>query len=388
MNRRVIEAGRIKYTISPDDDPPLAQRWWAVARAQLLDEITAEPPRGEVFIGAELPGLIPRVAEDGLVGVAGIPRQLFPNLAAQAYSFRLAVWAEGFIRRRETVTMAARPSFPADFAPTDLGTLLLHREPITIRGRVALANDLITTPVGSAVVSLTGIWRHFPLANTAVPAAPPHIVSLQPPLSFPRPPAAGVLRRRELIPVVGQDKHLLEEVAPGGNRLMLSNRINLGPGDVLLIAENNPDRREYLTVAAVAGAGAADQPATVTATHGVAYAHHLHAAILRVVPQPPGADNLLDGEAIAGDTVVFLDGMTNLSAATVVEVSGGGQPEEYHIMRRFVAITDNDGFFRLPPLSRLALVEIEAVDGVHTAVSRIVSPDYALRENHVDLIFH
>ncbi len=97
----------------------------------------------------------------------------------------------------------------------------------------------------------------------------------------------------------------------------------------------------------------------------------------------PAPSNPFARDAIAGDTTVFLNGLAGLpvGVTAVVEVGGGGVAQlEHHLLERYETTCDADGFFRLPPISRVAQLEIRADDGAHPPVSQIVAPDYQDRE--------
>jgi hypothetical protein len=387
MTRRVVVADGQLYTFSPDDDVPLADRTWAIVSARLVDEITDEPSRGDVTVEAAEAGFISRVASDGLVGLIGIPARVFPKLAMQSYTINLTVTAQGYVARQVPVTIGPQVNFPNAFTPI-IGSLLLHRLPVIIRGRTVLTNGITTTPLAGVTVSVTGIWRTFPPAHLAVPSDPPNLVFLQPPLYFPRRAATGQLRRRDVVQVMGQDKHLLTWVSSGSAFLNLSDRVSIAVGDILIIDLLNPDIMEYLTIGSIAGASTADQPARITLTYPLAYAHRSNAVVRKVTLQAPAVNNQFSQDAIAGDCCVFLASMNNLNLAQTVEITDGINPAEYHNLGRFSVTSDATGYFQLPPLSRVAQLEIRANDGgVHPTITQVVSPDYSLREKHIDFTF-
>ncbi len=385
MPRRVVEVKGRTYTISMDDPMPLTQRIWAVVSARIVDEMTLEPPRSRVSINTDVPDLTPRVTSDGLAGLIGIPGQVFPNLTAQSYEVDLTITAEGYIPYRERVTIAQNVDFPEAFVPTEIA-VLMHRRPIVMAGRTVRRVGNTMVPVPGARVRITGVWRNPPPADLDPPAEAPNVVSLHPPLAFARATGIGSLRRRNITPVVGEDKRLLVAVAPGETQLRLSDRVNLASGDVIEIEGANPGRMEYLTIDTVSGASTADQPADITLNYPLAYSHHDDVVVRKVIPQAPGTGNLFRQNAIKDDTCVFLATMNDLSGTSVAEVSGGGSPTEYHVLHLFTVASDADGYYRLPPLSRVARLEIEAVHGVQT-ITQTISPDYTRRENRIDFVF-
>lgn len=394
MARRNVVVGNRSYVFSPDDPVPLGDRHWALLRVRVLDELIGRPPRGDMNIETEYPGLIPRVAADGLLGLVGRPLQVFPALnplhpSAQTYDVRFTVRVAGYLPRRELVTIPMIPNFPDTFAPTNIN-LQLHREPIVIRGRTVEAAGNTTTPLPGITVSITGIWPTVPPGNVMPPPPdPPRLLSLRQPLYLARSTATGVLRQRELVPVVGQDKHLLGNVAEGGTLLQLSDGINLNPGDIIEVDALDAERVEFLTIFSIAPSTTPTSVSRITLTHPLAAGHRRDVLVRRVIPQAPGFNNPFSRDAQAGDTCIFLNSMTDLGLANVVEVSGAlGDPVEFHNINRFTTTSDADGYFRLPLLSRVAQLDIQADDGgVHPTQSRTLIPNYQDRENRVDFIF-
>lgn len=387
MSRRVVNAESMAYLFAPDDQPAAAGRTWALVRARVIDELTGEPPLTQMKVETDRAELVARAAAGGLVGLVGTPLRAFPGLAVQGYQVGLTVGARGYVTRRETVNVAQNVNFPGEFAPTDAGTLALHRDPVRITGRTVLAAAGTTTPVAGATVSVTGFWPTLPPANLAVPAEAPDLVSLLPPTHFARTAPAGTLLRREMTPVVGEDK-LLQTYAPSGSAtLAVSDRVNLGAGNVVALDELDPERAEFLVVLSVAGASTDTQPATVTLAYPTARAHAAGALLRRVTPQAPGGPNPFARDCIAGDTCVFLNGFADLGAAGVVEITGGGAPSEYHLVRRFTATSDAAGYYRLPPLARVAQVELLAHDGAHPDVTVTVAPVYGGGVHRIDFVF-
>jgi hypothetical protein len=373
--------------IAPDDPVPLSDRTWGVVRTRLVDELNGEVISTRVSVKCDQEGFYPRVGADGVAGLAAIPSRVFPELASQAYDVTLTIGAEGYISEDHIAALPADPGFPVSFTPADLGNLELHREPIVLRGRTVVANGNTTSPAAGANVSITGYWATVPPADAVIPADPPNFVSLAPTLYFVRTAATASLRQREMNPVAGEDKTLLTPVAAGDSRLRLSDRINLNPADVVWIEADAPGNSEYAIVASISGAGTEDQPADVTLSYPIRLAHFEGVLIRRVLPQAPGLDNALTRDAIARDACVFLDAMNDLAAAEVIEIHDGIQPPEFHHIQRFDVLSDAEGYYRLPLLSRAAQIELTADDGIHPAISRVYCPDYVHFENIIDFVF-
>lgn len=388
MSRRIVQTSQRSYLFSPDDSVPLGGRLWAVVKMSVRDELTGQPPTGLITVQVKQRGLRPRVAGDGMVVVTGIPQRDFSMLDANPYPVNLTIAAEGYVTREVEVQLLTDPNFLTNFTPPPLVNLLLHREPVVIAGRVVRANGSGTVPVAGATVNFTGIWRTPPPANLVVPADPPNLVSLSPPLYAERTAATGHLRRRNLPAVVGDDKSLLDAVLAGATQIRLTNRLNLTVGDILLIDANQPDIAEFIAINVITGASTPDQPARITLNYPLAHAHPRNALVQAVSPQPLGATKQVSVDALVGDTCVFLNNIAGLATANEAEIFGGS-PDEYHSLKRFSVTSDADGYYRLPPLSRVAQLEIHAETIILAQTFQNTTtfrPDYQQRENRLDLM--
>lgn len=387
MTCRPDVAGGLRYTLCPDDPPRPADRRRAVVRALVLDETTQLAPELEITVTTSAPGLVARVARGGLVGLIGDPGRLYPGLDAASVDLALAVSAPGFLRRELDARLGPVAGFPDAFAPADLGTVWLHREAIVVRGRAVKRTGIIPAPQTGVAITLAGVWSTFPRydVDPATVIEPANLVSLHPGLYTGRTPAVDGLRRRDLVLAAGEDKRLLRPAAPGHRTLWISDRRNLVAGSVLAIEAARPDRVEYVGVTQVAGASTEDQPATVTLAHPLALGHSEGASCVRATPQPPGTDNPLTRDGIAGDRVAF-SALAGVADGAVVEISGGAAPE-YQTARLYAAVSDADGFYRLPPIARVASVKLRAQRAGLTTQEPVISPEYRCYENLVDVLF-
>ena len=458
MTRRIVVADSRTYVFSPDDPPSVGQWLWALVRARVIDELTRQPPFSTINLDSDAHPAIARVASDGLVGLVGIPRYVFPALALKNYTVRLSVQAKGYVPRQTSVVIpndqrtiappapplnaivitlndASRlsagealligptgptlatvtirtlgpgpnqvtvapglthlyavgdpivPMVPNNFAPVSVGNLAIHREPTVITGRVVRSVSSATKPLAGAIIRVTGIWRTPPPANMTVAPDPPNLVSLRPPLYSDRDVATGCLSPRNLPAILGDDKFLLDDVLIGTNPIRLSNRQNLAPGNILLIDANKPDIAEYIAISTIVGASTATQPATITLDHPLAYPHRRNTLVQKVNPQPLGAQKQVAREALNGDTCVFLNDITSLVTGSQVRINGGSNLDEYHHLSLFSVTSDADGYYRLPPLSRVAQLQIRAEKALLAPVEMEFRPNYDLSENRFDFIF-
>jgi hypothetical protein len=386
MSRRTIQLENRTIIISPDDPVPLAHRIQVLLKLLITDELTSKPPEGTISLRVEEKGYTPRVATDGLAGLVAVPLQVIPRLDAQNYPVNLTVSAKGYLTRELHETIFQDLTFPGHFAARQID-LALHREPVTISGRTVRVTGNTLTPLPGAEVSLTGIWRSAPPADVIVPPDPPNLIHLQSPLYLDRSGLTQFLQPRDLA-VAGSDKTLLDDVSPGTDAIQLSDRQGLAVGDILQIDVDQPNLTEFVEVKTVPTTSAPDQPTVITLNQELMQSHRRDAVIKRTVPQPPGIARAFTVDATTGDTCIFLDNLTGLATGHEAQITGVPGKDEYHRLTTFSVLSDADGYYRLPPLSRVAQIEIhgEKTVGIQTfKVTTAFRPDYHQRENRLDL---
>ncbi len=282
------------------------------------------------------------------------------------------------------------PVVESDFATADAGEIALHREPTAVFGRIVKNGSGGTVPLAGATVRLIGVWRTPPPANAAVPPDPPNLVSLRPPLYVQRAAIAGQLTRRNLPAIpdpVTAEKRLLDDASATSTSVRVTNHAGIAPGNILRVDAEAPDLVEYLTVSTVSGLADPSRPATVVFDTAFALDHRAGALVQRTSPQPPGGNRAFAVDAIPGDSTVFLASLGGLAAGAVVRVADGLAPNEYHDLRLFSTTSDTNGYYRLPPISRVAQLQLRADSGALTPVITEFRPDYRLRENRLDFTF-
>jgi hypothetical protein len=386
MPRRLVAASGKTYTVSLEDEPPAGGRFCAIMLGRVLDELTDRPPVGEIIIESEALHAVPRLASDGLIGLVGIPQQVLPKLYAQGYTIELKVKAPGYLPYEATVSLAMDPEFPQQFTPPPAMEMHLHRQPVVISGRTIQRQGTKTSPLPGATIEVTGIWRKPPPADQLVPAESPLLVSLRPPLYSAR-QMNTALNHRDLPVIAADARSLFDDVGEGANSIRVSNRQNLTPGDILFIDVFRPEMAEYLAIKEITGASTATQPAVLTLDYPLANFHRRGALIQKVNPQASGGIKHFTQEALPGDTCIFLNNVTGLKTGDQVGVTGGLNPDEYHALSRFSAISDVDGYYQLPPLSRVAQLEVQALHGGQVTPLMTFRPNYGLRENRLDFFF-
>jgi hypothetical protein len=394
---RTVEVSGQFVTVAVDHDP-IARRRWVVLRGRLVDELTGRPPAAPIVATTDTPGLKAHVGSGGVFGVGGVASGVVPDFVppnppgAVNIEVNYVVRVAGYLRIDDTRTVAlpviAHTELADTFAPLDLGDVGLHRDTLFIRGRTVRAVGNRTEAVSASVtIRRPGIWTSLQSVANGDPASNPDLGALHPPLIRAR-PVGATLRRRPLASAGVATKSLLEPVQAGTTELFLSNRIGLLAGHLLQIDEENPDLIEWQEVVVVEGAGTPSQPARVQLALPLAFTHQEGALARRMNLQATGPTKALTREAIAGDTTLFVANLTGLAATEIVEISSGGNPREFHRFDLYSATSGANGFFRWPPLSRIAQLEIEADrGGGQPLLRRRIAPDYSSREQVVDLIF-
>lgn len=387
MSLQTFNANDITYTVSPDTDVPLGFRTWAVVRGRLLDEITGRSPDGPINVQSPFSGISPRVAPGGLVGFAAIPVRAFPQLKNFPATVPVTIDAFGYLPLSRDVPIAQDANFPNSFTPGDMGDVNLHRLPTMIGGRVALNTGTAQVAIAGAAVSLTGIWRTPPPANLVVAPSAPDVVSLNPGIYFDRLAAGSQVQGLNFLGAPGPDKQLLQDARAGQPEIALSDRILIAPNDILAIDTTDSARTEYVAIQSIVGATASNLPARVTLVSNLRFVHRPGSTVHKVQFQNVGPVIALTQDAIPGDVCVFVNGVGNLAAAPLLSVTQGVAPVEYHAASYFQAISDAQGFFRFPALSRVAQCALHCHDVAHGDQDVNQRPDYGSDVSRIDFVY-
>lgn len=351
-----------RWRFCPDSLPAGSARMRSILRARLVDELNGSPIADGVSLTTSMPDLHPRMATGGLVGLVGHPARLFPTLDVDGVLLTLEISAQGFNPLSLEALLGPMPGFPASFASLDLGDVNLHRKPVELSGRTVQRNGLSHQVVAGATVAIVGYWPRIPQANVNAAAVmePPHLLSLDPPLYAQRDLGVSTIRRREPTAVAGADKTLLVPVVSGERRLRLSDRIGLTINGLVTVDATDPDCLEHLLISDIDSSSSSDQPSWVTLAHPLAYGHRKGAQCQPANLGLPGPFIALAREAIRGDVTIFPSTLTGLGDRITVEIDSGLGPAEYHRARLYRVDSDAGGFFRLPPLHRVAMILIHA----------------------------
>ncbi|MGH7843828.1 MAG: hypothetical protein ACREQW_01460 [Candidatus Binatia bacterium] len=388
MSRRTVQLGSRIILVSPDDPVPPVNRMQAVMKVRVTDELTGIAPDGRIALEVKERDFLSRLGSDGFGGLIGIPQHFFQALQGPDYPVHLTISGERYLSRELERNIPKGPNFPLTFTPPEID-VALHRQPVFIAGRTARWINNASTPLAGAQISVMGIWRTPPPANVVVAPDSPNLVALQPPLYIDRAALTQSLAPRDLAPVIGNDKELMDDVAASAKTIRLSNRLGLAAGNILLIDAEQTDLAEFIAIHSLPTTAPADQPTAVTLDHPLNFSHRRGAIVRQVNPQAPGASRNITVDAFSGDSCLFLSALTGLSGAAEVEITGAPGPDEYHKVMQFAVSSDADGYYRFPPLSRVAQLEIHAekVVGAQTfQATTTFRPDYQQRENRLDLM--
>lgn len=377
MNGEVIEdLEGVSWEFFPSDPVPPGSRLRAIVRARLLDEITRIPVTSGSRIQSSRKDLVPRVASDGLVGLSGTPSLAFPGLATTGVKLDLSITNPGYLPMQLNSTLAAIATFPQAFAPLDFGDVMLHRAAVAIHGRVVKRAQLAPPPLAGATVKLDLMWSNPPPPNWTAPAfgEAPRIASTSPGLYVARP--VNTTATQCALAPAGPSKALLDIVDPGATRIRLSDRDGLAVNDVLLIDTGGPERTEAILITAIEPTLAVDLPSWITLAYPAVCRHRSGAVCARAAATAGVASAKLTRGAIPGDRVIFTDSLPAFTDGAYVKIDDGANPPEFQIVRLFSAVTDAGGYFRLPPLSRVALVGLSVTSGALTPGKPILTLAY------------
>ncbi|HEY4943552.1 MAG TPA: hypothetical protein VII56_19145 [Rhizomicrobium sp.] len=462
---RDIDVDGQRVTIAPLKSPRAGERHCALMRVAVIDETTGHAPLSnlEARLTQPVPGASVRVLEGGLIGVEGKATRAFtPSLAATG-SVALQIRARGFAERDVAVTFACAQRAlvaasagailtldsnaglsvsqrilvgSADGTKAEIATIVaigpgagqvtlaaalsvafaagsdalplppdqaivLHRDPIAIRGRVSKRTGTSIAPLANADISLSKLWRQAPAAGTMPPPEPPvrtappppppwpaPIGAIWPPLYVDMPDTAQLEVEDRPIDPAMPAKSLLDDTAAGATRVRLSDAIALAVGDVIMVDADDDGRCEIVEVAVISLSATPNDWAIATLSNPLALSHRHGRIVRRLQATIPAPMRQLNYAGAKGDTALLID-MTAIAGTHQVRIVDSGPPvaRSYHRLSAMTAKSDAEGFFRLPPLSRAGKIEIFAKDSLSAAsVAAELVPDYTVPETQIDLI--
>lgn len=354
----------------------------AIALLQVFDELTARPVPGPLTVTTRTEGLTGRVATDGVGGLVGVPTRAFPDLSTPR-TVDLQVEAPGYLPWFGSVTVPAQPLFPSTFSGAPPQHVDLHRVPVTIEVHTfKLTAQGSTVAVAGADVNVTGVWRTT--ADLTQPATPPRLLAMPLGATQAWPLGTGI-DAVSLVPVAEPARVLAASTAPGDRIVSVSRAGALSAGDLVGIDLADPDRRGYLTVQSLSAAGDQDSPVDLTLSGPVRIAHAAGVTVRRITaPAASPADTATTDPVAIGDPTVFVGTTAPFASVELVRATGVGMVDEYLDSHLYRATSTADGTARLPPISRVAAIEITAGHGGLTTTVR-VTPDYLTPVNTVGL---
>ena len=315
-------------------------------REQLRQQIVATTPND---------GLVARAASGGLVGLIGQPARLFPDLALTPVSLSMRLSSAGYLPSDADGSVGPIAGFPEAFA--SLTSAIADASRRRRAGRPRVVRATVSPPaVPAATVAVDGMWSTLPPANWIAPSLmeAPNIVSLEPGLYAPR-IATSVIRQRNLTLQPLLAKQLLFRRAPAssesgcpiatawqsaraGDRQRRRRRARGHPDR----ADRHERRRRRVRV------DPARAPDRASAPTERLHARHTGGALAP------------DQFARAGVPAIRR-GPTRgpRSRGDGVEIDDGVAPREYPAIGRFATTSDTNGYFRLPPISRVALARLQ-----------------------------
>ena len=156
---------------------------------------------------------------------------------------------------------------------------------------------------------------------------------------------------------------------------------------MLRIDAGTPEATEYIGLAGAGGLGGANEAGRVALDHALRMPHRRDALMQLVAPQPAAVPKFFADAGAPGDTCVFLSDIAGLDTADTVAITGGAAPREYQRVRTFTAVSNADGYFQLPPVSRVAQIRLAASAPALPAVTIEFQPNYSQRGNWLDIVF-
>ena len=445
MTRAAIVADGIQYIVSPDSPPRHAL--WTIATARIVDEITGGIPDSIVSASVEEASLTTVLGDDGRIGLVVQPWDRFPlvtarfaahvtiranrflprrleipivrELAAAVLAGSVTVpldtafgirpgqrWIIGAGVSSEPVVILAPGPGPTSvtlaapllsghgladpFAPDvltviDLGDVPLHRAGVVLKGRImefVTATQTFRPVTPPASLAVTFMWRRQADVTNDLVKEALRLVSIAPGLYADRTTPADTLQPVAQTAVPGDDKTLLAPVMPGVERCRVSNAVGVGIGALLRVDVDHPDVAETVTITSVTPDGTPIEPAAVRVSPGLARDHRRDVTIEHVTAANVLVPKAVQTDGLAGDPVLFLADLA-WAATPVTARIGGGAPAEFQAVSLFRTTTGADGYFALPPLSRVAKVRIVVTAPPHPPKEIDVQPDYRSAEQWV-----
>lgn len=390
------------------DSLPKGELTGALLSAMLIDELTGVPVRGAtvkpiIFRSAaadssEAPipagsssrplGVSIKEIGNGLYGLIGRPDLALPRLATDTYSIGIQILAEGYCPHKAMGQITAHTDFPESFTPLHLGTIELHRQPVTIQGTIVKRSREGFQSVAGARARVTGIWRQLPSASVVSPPEPANILSTTSALSNSYKAPSSEVFPVTLSETAPDPVTLATSAAAGSYVITLDGLPALTPGNLISLSPDDSARDELHEV--LSHQVASFDSVELRLGTPLAWSHRAGTRARVMTITHTGPANSLSIDAAAGDRMLFCKTLSSIEDMAAVKVSSGpsssGSEKEYHWIRLYDVHSDSDGFYRLPPISRIAQMRIDTdLDG-DVAATRVIAPRYPAYEQQIDFI--
>lgn len=252
-----------------------------------------------------------------------------------------------------------------------------------IHGRIREATENGLKPVKNAEVKIVGIWKTLDtiIKKTALP---PNIIFIYPPL-YADCPAKTRCDVGFLASVNGSDKILLSPAEAATEKIRLSNSKYLKPKDLLKVDAEDPYREELIPVKKIDGGISPDQPAWITLSRPLMFLHREGKIVRKSDPTWRNSPVQLVSDGYRGTCCLFLSGLERFPLEGYLKIASLSKASdvEVHRFHLFEATSDENGFYELPPLQRVAQIQLRAAHGGEQKEVKW-QPDYTLGRNQID----
>jgi hypothetical protein len=204
--------------------------------------------------------------------------------------------------------------------------------------------------------------------------------------------AAGSLVGSAALASAADDRRTTGPASADHTAIGVDRRENLAPppapllNRLVLVNAEDPASAEYHTVASITPSGGPSDPARVTLELPLARAHAQGCRVERMNPGAlPPPTLTLASAAERGDRCLFLDAPLGFPPEAL-RITGGAV-DEFQAFAPLAVRTDADGYFRFPPLHRMARIALTVDDGAGNLLAIEVDPDYSEAEQRVDAVY-